>query len=107
MPKRKSLPNFGSYKAASEWLDTHSTAELYAKPVKFSVSPNLQVLVVDAQGHPIESVSLKKQMSQQIRRIAAQEGGFSRIACAELAAGKDTRAVAFIELTTKKPRDHS
>ncbi|NUM78055.1 hypothetical protein HUU40_27145 [candidate division KSB1 bacterium] len=93
MPKRKSLPNFGSYKAASEWLDTHSTAELYAKPVKFSVSPNLQVLVVDAQGHPIESVSLKKQMSQQIRRIAA--------------AGKDTRAVAFIELTTKKPRDHS
>lgn len=74
MSKRKSLPNFGSYKAASEWLDTHSSADLYAKPVKFSVSPNLQVLVVDAQGHPIESVSLKKQMSQQIRRIAAQEG---------------------------------
>ncbi|MCG3156878.1 MAG: hypothetical protein DKINENOH_03503 [bacterium] len=74
MPKRKSLPNFGSSKAAGEWLDTHSTADLYAKPVKFSVSRNLQVLVVDAQGYPIESVSLKKRMSQQIRQIAAQEG---------------------------------
>lgn len=60
MSKRKSPTNFGSYKAASEWLDTHSSADLHAKPVKFSVSPNLQVLVVDAQGYPIESV-LRKQ----------------------------------------------
>lgn len=48
MPRRKSLPNLGSYKAAREWLDTHSTADLYAKPANFSVSPNLQVFIIDA-----------------------------------------------------------
>jgi hypothetical protein len=74
MPKRKSLPNFSSYEEAGNWLDTHSTADLYAKPVNFTISPNLQVIIVDSYDNPIETVSLKKQMSQQIRQIANREG---------------------------------
>ncbi len=78
MPKRKSLPEFQSYEEASEWLDTHSTADLYAKSVKFSIAPNLKVIIVDAKDRPIETLSLKKQMSRQIRHIAAREGLSSR-----------------------------
>jgi hypothetical protein len=74
MSKRKSLPNFASYEDASEWLDTHSTADLYAKPVKFTVSPNLQVVVVDSHDNLVERISLKKQMSRQIRQIAKRDG---------------------------------
>ena len=74
MSKRKSLPNFRSYEEASEWLDTHSTADLYAKPVKFSVSTNLQVVIVDSNDNPIETISLKKQLSGQIRQIAKRQG---------------------------------
>ncbi len=55
MPKRKSLPDFQSYEEAGEWLDTHSTADLYAKSVKFSVAPNLKVIIVDAHDQPIEA----------------------------------------------------
>ena len=74
MPKRRSLPNFASYEEASAWLDTHSTADLYAKPVRFTVSPNLQVVIVDAYDNLVERISLKKQMSRQIRQIAKREG---------------------------------
>lgn len=74
MPKRKSLPNFESYEEAGEWLDTHSTADLYAKSVKFSVAPNLRVVILDSGNRPIEALSLKKHMSRQIRNIAAREG---------------------------------
>jgi hypothetical protein len=74
MPRHKSLPNFASYEQASEWLDTHSTADLYAKPVKFTVSPALQVVIVDSQDNPVERISLKKQMSRQIRQIAKRDG---------------------------------
>ncbi len=52
MPKRKSLPNFATHEEASDWLDTHSTADLYAKPVKFTVSPNVQVVIVDECNNP-------------------------------------------------------
>lgn len=78
MSKRKSLPDFQSYEEAGEWLDTHTTADLYAKSVKFFVSPNLKVIIVDANDQPIETLSLKKQMSHQIRRIAQREGLSSR-----------------------------
>jgi hypothetical protein len=74
MPKRKSLPNFSSYEEARDWLDTHSTADLYAKPVKFTVSPNLRIVIVDAYNEPIERISVKKPMSRQIQRIASQDG---------------------------------
>ncbi|MGH7454716.1 MAG: hypothetical protein ACRENG_25395 [bacterium] len=70
MPKRKSLPNFSSYDEASEWLDTHSTADLYAKPVKFTVAPNLKVTIVDSYNNPVETILLKRQMSRKIRQIA-------------------------------------
>lgn len=64
MPKGKNLPPRVSHKAASEGLDTHATGILHATPAKFSVPRNLQVLVVEAQGYPKESVSLRKEMSQ-------------------------------------------
>lgn len=74
MPKRKSLPNVTSYKEANDWLDTHSTAELYANPVRFEVASGLRMVIVDSQDNPIETLSLKRQMSRQIRQIARQEG---------------------------------
>jgi hypothetical protein len=74
MPKRKSLPNFSSYDEASDWLDTHSTADLYAKPVKFTVSPNLKVVIVDEYDNPIDNIAIKKSMSRQLRQIAEKQG---------------------------------
>jgi hypothetical protein len=74
MPKRKSLPNFSSYEEASEWLDTHSTGDLYAKPVKFTVSPNLKVVIVDSYDNSVETISVKKHLSRQIRQIAKRNG---------------------------------
>lgn len=74
MPKRKSLPNFATYDEASDWLDTHSTADLYAKPVKFTVSPNLKLVIVDDYDNPIDTIALKKRMSRQLRQIAEKQG---------------------------------
>jgi hypothetical protein len=74
MPKRKSLPNFAGYEEAGEWLDKHSTAELYAKPTRFIVSPDLYVVIVDANDRPIEKIPVKKQISRQIQRIAKHDG---------------------------------
>jgi hypothetical protein len=74
MPKRKSLPNFASYEDASEWLDNHSTADLYAKPVKFTVASNLQIFIVDANNKPLQRIPVKKQISRQIQRIAKHDG---------------------------------
>jgi hypothetical protein len=74
MPKRRSLPNFGSYEEAGEWLNKHSTADLYAKPSNFIVAPNLYVVIVDANDKPIERIPVKKQIGRQIRRIAKHDG---------------------------------
>ncbi len=74
MPRRESLPNFASYEEASEWLDTHSTADLYAKPAKFTVLPNLKVVIVDDDDNPIENIPLKKRMSRQSQKVAKRKG---------------------------------
>ena len=74
MPKRKSLPSFSSYEAAADWLDTHSTADIGSKPAKFTLSPNFPLVIVDSRDHPVEAISLKKQMSRQIRKIANHHG---------------------------------
>jgi hypothetical protein len=74
MPKRKSLPHFSSYEKAADWLDTHSTADLYAKPVKVTVSPDLKVVIVDDYDNPIDNIALKKSMSRQLRQIAERQG---------------------------------
>jgi len=74
MPKRKRLPNFSSYEDASEWLDKYSTADLYATAVKFTVAPNLHVVIVDANNRPLQRIPVKKQTSRQIQRIAKHDG---------------------------------
>jgi len=74
MPKRKSLPHFSTYEEASEWLDTHSTANLYATPAKFTIASNLRVVIVDSHDNPIETIPLKKRMSRTIRQIAQRNG---------------------------------
>jgi hypothetical protein len=74
VPKRKSLPHFGSYDDASEWLNNHSTADLYATPVKFTVAPDLRIVIVDANNKPLQRIPVKKQISRQIQRIAKHDG---------------------------------
>jgi hypothetical protein len=74
MPKRRSIPKFSSYEEAADWLDTHSTADLRTKPVKFTLSPNFRVVIVDSYDNPVEAISIKKQMSTQIRKIAKKQG---------------------------------
>ncbi len=74
MPKRRDLPDFASYKEAGEWLDNHSTADLRNKPTKFAVSPDLEILLSGSDENRIETISIRKQMSRQIRGIARRHG---------------------------------
>ena len=67
MPRRKSLPDFQNFEKASAWLATYSTADLYAKPVRFTVSPNLKVILVDAKGRPIKVLNFK---AHEVMKVA-------------------------------------
>ena len=70
----KDIPKRKSHEEAGEWQVIHSTTELYAKPVRFEVTSRLQMVIVDSQDNPIETISLKRQMSGQIQQIARQIG---------------------------------
>ena len=74
MPRRKNLPSFGSYKEAGDWLDSHTTADIYAKPAKVAISPTMQVVMSDSESTHVETISLEKQMSRQIWYIAQLNG---------------------------------
>lgn len=45
IPKRRTLPQFEKYEEASEWLDSHSTADLEATEVAFEVASPLTIHV--------------------------------------------------------------
>lgn len=74
MPKRKTLPPFKKYEEAAEWLDSHSTADLEATEVAFEVTSPLTIQILDALSEVEEAILVEKELSQQIRHIADQEG---------------------------------
>lgn len=74
MPKRKTLPQFKSYEEAAEWLDSHSTADLEATEIAFEVASPLTIQILDSLSEVEETIVVGKELSQQIRHIADQEG---------------------------------
>lgn len=73
MSKNKNFPNFDNYENASEWLDTHSTADLESTVVNFEVASPLQLIIVDSLTDVEESIVIDTKLSKEIYKIAKKE----------------------------------
>jgi hypothetical protein len=73
MPKNRNLPTFDDYEKASEWLETHSTADLDSSEVQFEIASPLQLIIIDSLTELEETVIVEKELSQEIHKIAQKE----------------------------------
>ncbi|MFQ5751927.1 MAG: hypothetical protein ACE5HI_08010 [bacterium] len=74
MKKHKTLPQFNNYEQASEWLDSHSTADLKSTEVHFEVASPLHLQIIDSLNEIEETIVVEKRLSRQIQQIAQKEG---------------------------------